>query len=105
MLSVVRPAQPTVEPPLRPSKLAAMSSLSKLAPVVALTVALAIAAAGCGGSSESAQEKWADDVCSPLLDWSKQMTTLANDAKNAVQSPSTSTVNQLKSQAQQGGHG
>ena len=90
-----------MEPLSDRSKLAAMSSLSKLAPVAALTAALATAAAGCGASSESAQEKWADDVCSPLLDWSKQMTTLANDAKNAIQSPSTSTVNQLKGDAQQ----
>ena len=78
-----------------------MAAMSKLAPVALITAALAVAAAGCGGSSESAQEKWANDVCTPLLNWSKQISTLANDAKSAIQSPSTSTVNQLTSDAQQ----
>lgn len=78
-----------------------MSSPFKLVPVTVLAAALAVAAAGCGGSSESAQEKWANQVCSPFVDWSKQMTTLANDAKSAIQSPSASSVDQLKSDAQQ----
>ena len=66
----------------------------------ALVASLAFVAAGCGGSSESAQEKWANDVCSPFVDWSKTMTTLANDAKSAIQSPSASSVEQLQSDAQ-----
>ena len=63
-----------------------MTSLLRLAPLATVTALLAVAAAGCGGS-ESAQEKWANDVCSPLVDWSKQMKTLANDAKSTIQSP------------------
>ena len=54
----------------------------------ALVASLAFVAAGCGGSSESAQEKWANDVCSPFVDWSNTMKQLANDAKSAIQSPS-----------------
>jgi gas vesicle protein len=77
-----------------------MTSLLRLAPLATVTALLAVAAAGCGGS-ESAQEKWANDVCSPLVDWSKQMKTLANDAKSTIQSPSSSTISQLTSDAQQ----
>ena len=72
--------------------------LCKLA-VATLVASLAFAAAGCGGS-ESPQEKWANDVCSPLVDWSKTMTQLASDAKSAIQSPSASSVDQLTSDAQ-----
>jgi ABC-type transporter Mla subunit MlaD len=78
-----------------------MHALPRLVPVAALTAALAIVAAGCGGSSESAQEKWANDVCTQFVTWSKQMKTLGDDAKNAIQSPSASTVSQLQSDAQQ----
>ena len=73
--------------------------LCKLA-VAAVVASLAFAAAGCGGSSESAQEKWANDVCSPFVDWSKTMTELANDAKSAIQSPTANSVDQLTSDAQ-----
>jgi hypothetical protein len=78
-----------------------MSSLLKLAPVAVLTAALAFAAAGCGGSSQSAQEKWANDVCTQFVNWSKQMNQLVNDAKSAVQSPSASSIDSLKTDAQQ----
>ena len=66
----------------------------------ALVASLAFVAAGCGGSSESAQEKWANDVCSPFVDWSNTMKQLANDAKSAIQSPSAGSVGQLQSDAQ-----
>jgi hypothetical protein len=72
----------------------------KLVPVALLTVALAVAAAGCG-NSESAQEKWANDVCTPIGNWQDQMKQLVNDAKSAVQSPSASTVSTLQSDAKQ----
>ncbi len=75
-------------------------SLMKLVPVALLTVALAVAAAGCG-NSESAQEKWANDVCTPIGNWQDQMKQLVNDAKSAVQSPSASTVSSLQSDAKQ----
>ena len=76
-----------------------VESLFKLA-VAALVASLAFAAAGCGGSSESAQEKWANDVCSPFVDWSNTMKQLADDAKSAIQSPSANSVDQLTNDAQ-----
>jgi len=76
-------------------------SLTKLVPVSLLTLALALAAAGCGGSSQSAQEKWANDVCTQIGNWQKQMKQLVTGAKNAVQSPSSSTISTLQSDATQ----
>lgn len=76
-----------------------LSHVSRLVPLVLLTVGLSFAAAGCGG--ESAQEKWAGNVCTQFLDWSTQMKQLGNDAKSAIQSPTAGTVGQLQDDAQQ----
>ena len=65
-----------------------------------LTVVLAFAAAGCGGG-QSAEEQWADDVCTPVQDWSTQISQLHDDAKAAVSSPEASTIDTLKTDAQQ----
>jgi small-conductance mechanosensitive channel len=50
-------------------------TISRLA-AVAATIALAVAAAGCGGSSNSASEteQWADGMCSALVDWQNSVT-------------------------------
>jgi methyl-accepting chemotaxis protein len=79
---------------------ATAKSLYRLVPVALLTAALAVAAAGCG-NSESAQEKWANDVCTQIGNWQKTMTQLINGAKSAVQSPSSSTISTLQSDATQ----
>ncbi|HUK94242.1 MAG TPA: hypothetical protein VLU96_04220 [Gaiellaceae bacterium] len=75
-------------------------SLIQLVPVSVLTIALAVAAAGCGGG-QSAQEKWANDVCTQIGNWQKQMTDLINGAKSAVQSPSAGTISTLQTDANQ----
>ena len=69
-----------------------------LLPVSALTLVLAFLAAGCGG--QSAEEKWANDVCTPINDWNTQIRELINDAKSAVSSPDASTIEQLRTDAQ-----
>jgi gas vesicle protein len=70
-----------------------------LAPVSMLTVVLAFAAAGCGGG-QSAEEKWANDVCTPIQDWNTQIRQLINDAKSAVSSPDATTIQKLQTDAQ-----
>lgn len=70
-----------------------------LLPVSILVAALAFTAAGCGGGS-SAEEDWANDVCTPVQDWSKQINQLINDAKTAVSSPDATTIDRLKTDAQ-----
>jgi hypothetical protein len=39
-----------------------------------LATAAALLAAGCGGSDESPQERWAADVCGALSDFKSSMT-------------------------------
>jgi gas vesicle protein len=70
-----------------------------LLPLSALTLVLAFLAAGCGGG-QSAEEKWANDVCTPINDWNKQIRELINDAKSAVSSPDASTIERLRTDAQ-----
>jgi gas vesicle protein len=70
-----------------------------LLPVSVLTLVLAFVAAGCGGG-QSAEEKWANDVCTPINSWNTQIRQLVNDAKSAVQSPDASTIDKLKADAQ-----
>jgi uncharacterized phage infection (PIP) family protein YhgE len=71
-----------------------------LLPVSMLTAALAFAAAGCGGG-QSAEEKWANDVCTPVQSWETQIRQLVDDAKAAVSAPDASTIDTLKTDAQQ----
>jgi gas vesicle protein len=70
-----------------------------LLPLSALSLVLAFLAAGCGGG-QSAEEKWANDVCTPINDWNTQIRELINDAKSAVSSPDASTIERLKTDAQ-----
>jgi uncharacterized phage infection (PIP) family protein YhgE len=63
-----------------------------------LVAALALVAAGCG-SSQSAEEKWANDVCTPIASWQKQINQVVNAAKSAVTSPQAGTLDTLKSEA------
>jgi hypothetical protein len=70
-----------------------------LLPVSMLTAVLALVAAGCGGG-QSAEEKWADDVCTPIQNWETQIRQLVDDAKAAVSSLDASTIDTLKTDAQ-----
>lgn len=69
-------------------------------PVAGFVAVLALLASGCG-SSQSAEEKWANQVCGPIVTWQKQIKQLVSDAKSAVTSPSSGTIDTLKSDAQQ----
>jgi outer membrane murein-binding lipoprotein Lpp len=65
-----------------------------------LIVVLALAAAGCGGG-KSAEEEWADEVCTQVQTWNKQIRQLADDAKSAASSPDATTIDRLKTEAQE----
>jgi nitrate/nitrite-specific signal transduction histidine kinase len=70
-----------------------------LLPAALLLAVLAFVVAGCGGG-QSAEEKWADDVCTPVQNWQTQINQLVDDAKAAVSSPDASTISTLKTDAQ-----
>ena len=64
--------------------------LARLA-AVAATLALGIAAAGCGGSSSSASEteQWADGMCSALVDWQSGVQAAGQDVSKGDLSKSS----------------
>lgn len=66
---------------MRVSRLAALAS----------TIALAVAAAGCGGSSDtqSKTEAWADGMCSALVDWQSSVQTAGEDVSKGDLSKSS----------------
>ena len=53
-------------------------------PRAGLFVALLAVAAGCGGSTPSASEQWAGDVCGPIDDWATQMEAYSDDVRAAI---------------------
>lgn len=53
---------------------------------VGLAVPLAVLTlSGCGGSSQSESEKWADSVCSSIGDWKQEISSTTNDLTSKAQ--------------------
>ncbi len=46
---------------------------------------LAVLAAGCGGSKTPPAQKWADQVCSAVLDWRSSLLDLKNEGGSGVE--------------------
>ena len=72
------------------------SAVMRFASLLALSVALAVLAAGCGGG-KSDEEKYADSVCSDIGTWKDQVNKSVNDVKTAVQSPGSGTLSTINS--------
>ena len=68
-------------------------------PRLLVVLALVVFVAGCG-SSPSAEEKFADSVCSAVGDWQDQVTQSASDIKAKVQSPSTGMITAIQTDVQ-----
>ena len=64
--------------------------MTRLIPAILLVSTLALLAAGCGGAS--AEEKWANSVCSAVGDWQDTVENSVNDVKTQLQSPTTGTM-------------
>jgi methyl-accepting chemotaxis protein len=65
--------------------------------LLALAVTLAAFAAGCGGSSQSPEEKYASSVCSNVTDWKDSVTKATDDITQQLKSPSAGMVDSVKS--------
>jgi hypothetical protein len=64
---------------------------------VGLALPLAVLAlSGCGGSSQSEAEKWADSVCSSIGDWKQEISSVTNDLTTKAQN-GTLNRSELKS--------
>ena len=69
--------------------------MRRLAPV-AILAAIAFVAAGCGGAS--AEEKYADGVCTDIRDWTGQLQKSADAVRSELKSPSVETPAAIKTQ-------
>jgi hypothetical protein len=67
--------------------------------VLALTAILATVAAGCGGS-KSAEEKWADSVCTDLGNWKSQVKQSTDDIAPKIRSPQQGALAAMKADVQ-----
>ena len=70
----------------------------RLAPVLALSAALALVAAGCGG--ESPEQKYADSVCTDVGSWKSELQKSADQIQTELKSPSAATPAAIKTQVQ-----
>jgi hypothetical protein len=61
-----------------------------------LLVVLAALAASCGGSSQSAEEKWANDICGNVTTWKDSVTKATDDIQSQIRSPSSASVDAIK---------
>lgn len=67
--------------------------------MVVLAAALAVLASGCGGS-KSAQEKWADNVCSAVGDWQDSVDQSVKEVRTQLNSPSTGMMATINTEIQ-----
>jgi hypothetical protein len=67
-----------------------------------LFVALLALAAGCGGSTPSASEQWAGDVCGPMSEWAAQMEAYSNDVRAAISSSSADSITTIQTTIEKG---
>jgi hypothetical protein len=72
----------------------------RLSSLLALSAILAVAAAGCGGGA-SAEEKWADSVCTPLGTWKSQIQKSTDEIREKVRSPGAGTLAAVQGDVQE----
>ena len=71
------------------------ASVRFLASTAVMAATLSFLAAGCG-SSASAEEKWADSVCTSVGNWQDKVKKSADDIKSKLQSPSVGVAAAIK---------
>ena len=70
----------------------------RFASLLALSVAVAVLSAGCGG--QSAEEKYANGVCTDIGTWKDQIQKSVNDVRDQVQAPGTGTLAAISTNVQ-----
>ena len=75
-------------------------AIPRLVPALALALVLAVIAAGCGGGGQSAEEKWAGDVCSAVTTWKTTVTQATDHIQSTLQSPQAGMVTSIKTDVQ-----
>jgi septal ring factor EnvC (AmiA/AmiB activator) len=74
----------------RTDRLHSTATVKIIASLVALAATLVVAT-GCGGES-SAQEQWADSVCTDVGTWQDELQQAEDEIRTALQSPGTETL-------------
>jgi hypothetical protein len=70
-----------------------------VAPLIVLAAALALLASGCGGS-KSAEEQFADSVCTSVGEWQDAVDSSVNSVRAQINSPSTGMVASINEEIQ-----
>jgi hypothetical protein len=75
-------------------RLTALVSVRHAVPALRFALVLAAAAlvvvvAGCGGTTPSAQETWAESVCAPVVQWRDDVSKIGSDVKAELTSPTS----------------
>jgi len=52
-----------------------------------VTFAVVVAVAGCGGGGTSAEETWAEEVCTSIASWKTEVESIARNAADALTEP------------------
>ncbi len=52
-----------------------------------ITLVLLLAAAGCGGGGTSAEETWAEDICTSIATWRAEVESIVSNATEAITEP------------------
>ncbi len=52
-----------------------------------LSLVLLLAVVGCGGDGTSAEEAWADEVCTSIASWKTEVESIAGNAADAITEP------------------
>jgi chromosome segregation ATPase len=71
-----------------------------IATLVAVTATLVVGAAACGGET-SAEEEWADSVCTDVGAWQDQLQQAEDDIRTALESPGAETVSAIDTAVRQ----
>lgn len=83
-------------PPGVPS---ASGAVRPVAPLIVLAAALALLASGCGGS-KSAEEQFADSVCTSVGEWQDAVDSSVNSVRAQINSPTPGMVASINTEIQ-----
>lgn len=65
-------------------------------PLASAAAALVLVAAGCGGGEPSAEEEWAQSVCTSVAGWKTELEQIANNVTQQLQSPATASADAVR---------
>jgi uncharacterized phage infection (PIP) family protein YhgE len=74
--------------------------MKTIATFLAVAATLVVGGAACGGET-SAEEEWADSVCTDVGSWQDQLQQAEDDIRTALESPGSETVSAIETAVRQ----